>query len=208
MSWTRFRPLLVSAVGLALAVSLPGVARADRNDDAASRDKKAFFDVRQTPQSVEVLRGRAAKLDSQPSPAIAALKAGLGAEGVAAIDPLTSTPRMLGRLDGFLTGPSGASAQSIALGYVQRNRDAFGLDAAAFGSLSLARDYVSIDGTHHLSFVQAIGGVTVFGNGLKANVAADGSLVNVSGSPLVDLSGAAAAPSVSADEALDRKSVV
>ena len=109
---------------------------------------------------------------------------------------------MLGRLDGFLTGASGASAQSIALGYVQRNRDAFGLDAAAFGSLSLARDYVSIDGTHHLSFVQAIGGVTVFGNGLKANVTADGRLINVVGSPLGDLSTATSSPAISAGQAV------
>ena len=34
----------------------------------------------------------------------------------------TGTPRNLGRLDGFLTGPSSASAQSIAMGYVRDAR--------------------------------------------------------------------------------------
>jgi extracellular elastinolytic metalloproteinase len=109
---------------------------------------------------------------------------------------------MVGRLDGFLTGPSGASAESIALGYVQRNADAFGLSGAAIASISLARDYVSIDGTHHLSYVQAIGGIPVFGNGLKANVTADGRLINVVGSPLGSLETSTASPSISAGQAV------
>ncbi len=195
------RVLLAALFGLALLGSLPAAARADSREDKA-RDKKAFFDVRQTPASREILRGRAAKLDSEPSAAVAALKAGLGAEGIVALDPLTTTPRMLGRLDGFLTDPSGSEAQSIVLGYVQRNADAFGLTADSIVSLSLARDYVSIDGTHHLSFVQTIGGVPVFGNGLKANVTSDGRLINVVGSPLGDLATVTSSPAISAGQAI------
>src|SRR6185369_3756460 len=40
------------------------------------------------------------------------------------------------------------------------------------------------------------------GHGLVANVTAVGELINVSGAPLSNLSGAAAAPSIGADEAL------
>jgi extracellular elastinolytic metalloproteinase len=194
--------VVLALVGLLVAAAtLPAVAVADRGEGNA-RDKKAYFDSRRTPQSLEVLRGRAAKLDSEPSAAVAALKAGLGAEGVVAIDPLTTTPRMVGRLDGFLTGPSGAAAQSIALDYLQRNAGAFGLGTGALASLSLAGDYVSIDGTHHLSFVQKIGGVPAFGNGLKANVTADGRLINIVGSPLGDLAAATSSPAISAGEAV------
>jgi hypothetical protein len=38
---------------------------------------------------------------------------------------------------------------------------------------------------------QVVNGIPVFGNGLKANVTANGELINVSGAPLTNLSGAA-----------------
>jgi hypothetical protein len=85
------RAVVALVILLTLVVSMPALARADRGEDKA-RDKKTFFDARQTPQAREVLRGRAAKLDSEPSAAVAALKAGLGVESVVTIDPLTATP--------------------------------------------------------------------------------------------------------------------
>ena len=60
----------------------------------------------------------------------------------------------------------------------------FGLNADELARLHLRRDYVDIAGTHHLSFVQSVGGVPVFGNGLQANVAKNGRLINVVGSPV------------------------
>ncbi|MFK0113032.1 M36 family metallopeptidase [Streptomyces sp. NPDC091217] len=47
--------------------------------------------------------------------------------------------------------------------------------------------YTDIAGVHHLSFVQSIDGVPVYGNGVKANVSRDGRLISVLGSPLRDL---------------------
>ena len=38
------------------------------------------------------------------------------------IDPVTGTPRFVGKLDGFLTAPSSASPQDVALGYARRQR--------------------------------------------------------------------------------------
>ena len=42
----------------------------------------------------------------------------------------------------------------------------------------------------------------MFGNGLKANVTADGRLINLVGAPLAVLGGAASSPSVTAEQAL------
>ena len=150
-------------------------------------------------RSGRAVTDRQAQMAANPSAAVKALGASLGPQGIVSVDGLTGTPRIIGRLDGYLTGPSAQPAAAITLDFVRANAAIFPIDVT---TLQLAREYVSIDGTHHLWWRQVVNGIPVFGNGLKANVAADGSLVNVSGSPLVDLSGAAAAPSVSADEAL------
>ena len=197
MRYSFGRAWALVALPLALALlALAPVAGAQEGGNAL--EKKANFDVRQTPASRAELRGRAAGLP----PAAAALKESLGVEGVVAFDPLTGTARAVGRTDGFLTGPSNAGAATVALGYASRNAAALGLTQQALSSLELVRDYVSIDGTHHLSYRQSIGGVPVFGNGLKANVAGDGRLVNVLGSPLGDLSAATSTASISAGEAI------
>jgi extracellular elastinolytic metalloproteinase len=140
-------------------------------------------------------------LAANPSAAVKALAASLGAHGIASIDGLTETPRIVARLDGFLTGPSGRTAARIALDYVRAHADVFKVDVSR---LQLAREYVSVDGTRHVWWRQVINGIPVFGNGLKANVTADGRLINVIGSPLAGLGGAASSPALSADEALAR----
>jgi extracellular elastinolytic metalloproteinase len=150
-------------------------------------------------RSGRAVTDRQAELAANPSAAVKAFGASLGSQGIVSLDGLTGTPRIVARLDGYLTGPSASPAAKIALDYVRANAAVFQVDVT---TLQLAREYVSVDGTHHLWWRQVVNGIPVFGNGLKANVAADGRLVNVSGSPLVNLSGAAAAPSLSADEAL------
>ena len=80
----------------------------------------------------------------------------------------------------------------------------FGLNADELARITLRRDYVDIAGTHHLSFVQYVGGVPVFGNGLQANVAKNGRLINVVGSPVAALPSTAATPSISASQARTR----
>ena len=88
----------------------------------------------------------------------------LGSQGVVAVDPMTGTLRMVGRLDGFLTRPSDASAAQVAMGYVRAHLAAFGLVRADLTTFRLRRDYVDILGTHHLSWSQSSHGVTVFQN--------------------------------------------
>jgi hypothetical protein len=194
---SRRRAIVALGVTAFLAVAVPtGALAKSQAEKSAKRDKRAFFDSRQTPAATKELKLRAKKLAESPAPATEALKDSLGVEGVVAIDPLTATPRMVG----FLTGRSSAAPKDVALGYVRTNAAAFGLDSKVVDGLSLVRDYVSIDGTHHLFFVQRLNGIPVFGNGVKANVTSDGRLINVLGSPVVAAAGSTS-PGISASGA-------
>ncbi len=183
-------------------VAAGGKSAAKPGGMEVAADKTAFFDSRQAPAAQLKLDARAAALDNSPPAATANLRDSLGVEGFAHLDPLTGTVQSVGRTDGFLTGPSSASASSIALGYVTKNASAFGLTGQGLNALSLRQDYVSIDGTHHLSYVQKIDGIQVFGNGVKVNVTKDGQVINVVGSPLANTSVEDASPSIGAGEAI------
>jgi len=150
---------------------------------------------------------------AQAAPATQALVRGLGAQALVAVDGLTGTPRQVARLDGFLTGPSRARAADVALAYVRAHPGVFGLAAADLAKLSLSREYVDVAGLHHLSWTQSVGAVPLYGNGLKANVAADGRLISVQGSPVrgltapsapVRLTGRAAVTAAKKDLAVTR----
>src|SRR5581483_3282859 len=108
-----------------------------------------------------------------------ALARSLGTQGVVEVSPVTGTPRVLTRLDGFLTGPSAASARSIVLDYVRAHLSAFGLSGADLRTLHLVKDYVDILGTHHLIWQQRYRGIPLFDSDLRASVTKDGRLVNV-----------------------------
>ena len=198
----RVAVAVLSAVAAAAALSIFASGALATNAKQLKRDQFANFDSRQSAASQKVLRGRAAKLDADPSAALSSLRESLGNEGLVTLDPLTSTVRMAGRTDAFLTGPSSASAASIAMGYVSANAAAFGLSAADLGSMTLVRDYVDIGGTHHLSWVQRASGIPLFGNGLKANVTKDGRLINVVGSPVAGLAAPSTSPGINADQAI------
>ena len=114
----------------------------------------------------------------------AALAQHLGSQGVVIADQQTGTLRMVGRLDGFLTGAERQAGAQVGMGYVRSHLPAFGLDRADLRTFHLRQDYVDIAGTHHLSWTQRAGGVTAFRSGLKANVTADGRLINVTGPPV------------------------
>jgi len=100
------------------------------------------------------------------------------------VDGTTGTVRMLARLDGFLTGKSKDPAKKVALKYVRKNHQALGLAKSDLKTFKLKRDYVDIEGVHHLYWGQRIGGKNVFSNGLTASVTQDGRLLTVGGSPV------------------------
>ena len=157
------------------------------------------FDVNGTAAAKSELRARGRSLDARPSTAVRSLRDQLGREGVVRLDPLTGTPSIVARLDGSLTGASSASAESIASDYLRANAAVFRLDASA---LALAKSFTDVHGIRHLRFAQSLDGVPVLNGGVRVNVAADGRIVNVVGSPVTIVGGAATAPQVAAEAAL------
>jgi extracellular elastinolytic metalloproteinase len=145
-------------------------------------------DLRSDDSAQATLQSRQLRSLAHPRAGLTALRGNLGVQGVVTLDPLTGTPSNVSKLNGFLTGPSTASASSIALGYVRQRLGAFGLSSKDLATLRLRKTYVDIDGTRHLSYTQYAGSVPVFGNGLKAHVTKTGRLISVQGSPIHGLS--------------------
>jgi extracellular elastinolytic metalloproteinase len=198
--WMAAALATCTALGLAIAV-VPGSASAaparhatgDAHGKAGAQGlsgDRQSYDARSgdTPRARQALRAKAAAAAARP--AAVALRQSLGTQAVLDMDGLTGTPRQVSRLDGFLTGPGRGRPVDIALRYIRTHLDAFGLTAADLATLHLRQDYVDIAGIHHLSFVQTLDGTNVFGNGIKAHVTRDGSLISVQGSPVA----ASAAP--------------
>jgi hypothetical protein len=197
------RPLLALAAALAVAASIlavaPKVSAAVRSPRSRAFAPAPSLDVRRPVASPVQLAAATAR-------ARADLGRALGREGVFQLDPHTGTPRVVARLDGFLTPPTVAPAARVAMGFVRSHLPAFGLTLSDLRTFVLLRDYVSIDGTHHLSWTQQAGGVRAFDNGLKANVTAAGQLINLSGSPAhgLGVTGPGARPSITAEAAIAR----
>jgi hypothetical protein len=138
--------------------------------------------------SLLVLSLSAAAATGTPSAGPAeSLRASLGLQGVVDLDPLTGTPRVVARLDGFLTEPAEGDAVDIALGYVRANEAVFGLDEDDLAGLRLVRDETDAFGVRHLLWAQEAEGIPAFANDLRASVTSDGRIVNVLGSPIPDL---------------------
>ncbi len=193
-----------AAVLLTVAVVLPAQPSPLRADP--ERDRRPPRRAWSAPPSAEAFDVRVDLSDpfgaATPSRAQRALARRLGPFGLIRLDPRTGSPRLVARLDGFLTGPSDRPADEIALGFVRANRRAFGLTRTDLRGLRLVRDYVDILGTHHLTWQQRSQGIPVFDLDLRANVAVDGRLVNVIGSPIPGLQVADVTPAVSAARAL------
>ena len=139
--------------------------------------ERPFLDVRED----------AAAREAPGTSAQDSLRRSLGMHGVVDVDPLTGTPRVVARLDGFLTGPSDRDAVDVVLEYVGANPGVFKLDEDDLAGLRLVRDYADLHGVRHLVWAQTAGGIPLFDHDLKASVTADGRLVNVLGAPLPDL---------------------
>jgi extracellular elastinolytic metalloproteinase len=193
-------------MGLGVA-ALPSAQAAPHNSKAAPHSNaagsrlsgapsdKGFYDSRQAhtdPQRHVVSRSAASASTRQ---ATQQLGRSLGAQGIVDMDGVTGTPRMVARLDGFLTAPSRQPARRIALDYVRSHLAALGLTRSDMGTFHLRRDYVDIVGTHHLSWTQSANGIPVFDNGLQAAVTRKGRLLTLGGSPISGLVAPAAAAS-------------
>lgn len=198
------KPLRRSALVVVLALlgsALPTGVTAAQTADRVARDLGRSEEPLDTRPSVAVPRS----LLAATAEARASLASSLGGQGVFELDPRTGTPRVIARLDGFLTDPSPSSAERIVIDYVRGHLDAFGLAPADLRTFVLVRDYVDLDGTHHLSWTQRARGIPSFDTGLEASVTADGRLVTVSGSPAAGLgSGTGAVPRLPGAAAIGR----
>ncbi len=115
------------------------------------------------------------------------LRASLGLQGVVDLDPVTGTPRVVARLDGFLTEPRAGDAHALVLDYVRANERVFGLDEHDLAGLRLVRDETDAVGVRHLLWAQEAGGIRAYANDLRASVTRDGRILTVSGSTVPDL---------------------
>ena len=194
-SWPR-RGIGTAFVCVAALLLLAGTAGAV--GPAKKQEGRSFFDVRLEPAAL----GQEARTTASMRAAQAGLRDSLGFQGVVDIDRLTGTPRVVARLDDFLTGASEGGAEEVALGYVREHAGAFGLDTGDIAALRLTRAYTDIGGTTHLRWVQTYDGIPALDNGLSASVTHDGRLVNVLGSPRRNLRLADVAPELSAGAAL------
>ena len=176
----------VAVLSLAL---VPMAGPADAGKPAAAKshsstgEKLAGYDSRSSGPSARALQLRKAMLNAHASPAVKALRKHLGMQGIVDIDPITATPRIVAKVNGYLTGKSTHSPQKVALSYVRHHRGVFHLNRHEIGNLRLRHDYRDIAGTHHLSFVQTVRGIPAFGSGLRAHVDRHGRLIQVDGSP-------------------------
>ncbi|HEX5620422.1 MAG TPA: M36 family metallopeptidase, partial [Solirubrobacteraceae bacterium] len=162
--------LLAAAVAAAAALIIaPAGHRAAPTRPAGV---PATFHPTATPQRVRERRARAARR--------------LGKTGVVQSDRRTGGARFVGRLDGFLTKASDRDPKQVALGYVRRHRDVFGLDEDDLAQLQLA-DRSTSHGVKLLRWTQESGGVPLLEGSLRAAVTEDGRLVNVTGGARHDL---------------------
>jgi len=197
------RPVLVLTAGVLVAVTgLSSTAsfasgshrpRASAGDTrSADPESRGGYDARlgSGPKAQAAVLRDAARAAARP--ATVRLRRSLGHSALVDMDGTTGTPRLVTRLDGFLTGTSRRSAAAVTLAYVGAHRDALGLTAADLRTLHLRRDYTDVAGIHHLSWTQRIGNVPVFGNGLQSAVTRDGRLLSVGGSPVSSADAAAA----------------
>jgi extracellular elastinolytic metalloproteinase len=130
--------------------------------------------------------------------AVAALL--VGASGASAARPLNEP--LQARVGGFLTARSEHRPKTIALDYVRAHPGTFKLDDGDLADLTLARAYRFADGAVHLQWEQFYRGIPVFGPGLRANVDADGRLINVGAGARPDPRVASIEPRLSALDAL------
>ena len=140
---------------------------------------------------------------AQASAARRGLRRALGASGVVDTDPLTGGLTVVARRDGFLTRAAGDRPRDIAVSYLRGRRAAFGLDSTDIAALELTRRYASESGAVHLWWEQTYRGIPSFDQGLRANVDADGRLINIGGAPRPDLAVDSIVPGVGPREALE-----
>ncbi|MGW2568111.1 M36 family metallopeptidase [Streptomyces sp. NPDC001537] len=187
-SRARRATILTAAAGLTLAVAfVPGAANAVPGGPAADGPSPTPSATPPVPSQQTLVRRDARLAKAEQRSGVRELRKQLGVQGVLELDPATGTARQVAKLDGYLTPRSDKGAEDIVRQYLRDHPDVFGLSAGQVRDLTLRKEYTDVAGVRHLSFVQSVDGVPVFGNGVKANVSRDGRLISVLGSPVPKL---------------------
>jgi hypothetical protein len=195
-------PLRLALLALLLAgtLALPASAAVAPTGEGGA----PYLDVRDGAQAETVAEQRTAgDAPAGQERAADALVGGQGPQATLDLDPTTGTVRSLVDLSGALTGPSGEAPRDIALAYVREHRVALGLTDADLDTLRLESEATSPEGLTVVRWHQEIDGVEVFDNGLTASVDRAGRLLSLGGSPLHAPDPNAAAPDLSAGDALN-----
>src|SRR5215213_3004098 len=201
MSAAARRLFVIAFVVPSLVAAAPAAAKTTRNNPSpggAQEDHgKPLFDIRDHQRAPAPLPEDRASAKGRDR-----LSNSLGAQGVLDFEDTTNTPRVVQKLDGFLTGPNDDDPVKIALDYVAAHEDVFHLSESDLAALKLTRRYTDEGGTTHLVWAQTHDGLLAFDNDLHANVTKDGELINISGSPVADFALRSTTPKLSAGEAL------
>ena len=118
------------------------------------------------------------------------------------INPLTDTPRSLLKLDGALSGPSGAARDTVARSYLRANAAALGLSTSDVDALDLAKRVDAPRGVTILRYRQSYRGIPTFDNGVRVALDRAGRVLGVTGSPQAGLSVASVTPKLDAAAAM------
>jgi hypothetical protein len=127
---------------------------------------------------------------------------GLGPSGFLSLDRVDGGVRFMGRTDGYLSGPAAGTPREVALRWAREHVDVLGIEEADVRSLRLASEYTGPLGVTRLIFEQTYRGIPAFDDGLRINVARDGRIVNVGGSPKAGVRVPSVRPGIGAAEAI------
>ncbi len=130
------------------------------------------------------------------------LDARLGDQGRVSTDARTGGVKWLAATDTAVTGARSGDAANVALDYVRANQAAIGLDEDDLDALELAARYTDVNGVTHITWAQTDEGLESYDTTLSVNLGPNNEILNVTGSPVHDLSVASAVPGIGALEAL------
>ena len=119
----------------------------------------------------------------------------LGAGGKLQLDPLTGTPRSFQNFSGALSGSTGGSPASVAMGFARSHAAILGLSSADLDALGAPKIVTSPSGISSVRFAQSYQGVPAYDNDLRINLDRVNRVLSVTGSPVHDLSVDSVAPS-------------
>jgi hypothetical protein len=144
---------------------------------------------------------QAPRADVGAPPGAARLRDRLGRFGVVSRDPSSGGPRVIAKLDGYLTPPAAGSGAGATLGFLRDNERSLGLDDSDIDALRLVRETPSPGGRRQILWQQTYRGIPSIDSQVRANLTLSNRLVNVVGPVIPDLSVDSTTPRVSARDA-------